>query len=87
MPLSLPHIGALPAGARDSISDVAGGTVGHAPIAGGDNQTGVTVVRPHAGDPVLDKVPAASVVRNGFGKSSGLVQVDEIGVSRTPSSS
>jgi D-aminopeptidase len=84
MPLSLPHIGALPAGARDSISDVAGVTVGHATIAGGDIQTGVTVVRPHAGDPFLDKVPAASVVLNGFGKSIGLVQVDELGVLETP---
>ncbi|NWK45633.1 DmpA family aminopeptidase [Ralstonia pickettii] len=84
MSLSLPHIGALPAGARDSISDVAGVAVGHATIAGGDIQTGVTVVRPHAGDPFLDKVPAASVVLNGFGKSIGLVQVDELGVLETP---
>ncbi|KHK58439.1 D-aminopeptidase [Ralstonia sp. A12] len=84
MPLSLPHIGALPAGARNSITDVAGVTVGHATLAGGDIQTGVSVVRPHAGDPFRDKVPAASVVLNGFGKSIGLVQVDELGVLETP---
>ncbi len=84
MTLSLPHIGALPAGARNSITDVAGVTVGHATLAGGDIQTGVTVVRPHASDPFRDKVPAASVVLNGFGKSIGLVQVEELGVLETP---
>ncbi|MGN6262431.1 MAG: DmpA family aminopeptidase [Ralstonia sp.] len=84
MSLSLPHIGALPAGTRNSITDVAGVAVGHATIAGGDIQTGVTVVRPHAGDPFCDKVPAASAVLNGFGKSIGLVQVDELGVLETP---
>ncbi len=84
MSLSLPHIGALPAGVRNSIADVAGVTVGHATLAGGAIQTGVTVVRPHAGDPFLDKVPAASVVLNGFGKSIGLVQVGELGVLETP---
>ncbi|CAJ0781558.1 Beta-peptidyl aminopeptidase BapA [Ralstonia psammae] len=84
MSLSLPHIGALPAGTRNSITDVAGVTVGHATLAGGAIQTGVTVVRPHAGDPFLDKVPAASVVLNGFGKSIGLVQVEELGVLETP---
>jgi D-aminopeptidase len=59
-------------------------TVGHATLAGGDLQTGVTVVRPHAGDPFLDKVPAACAVINGFGKSVGLVQVEELGVLETP---
>ena len=84
MPISLPTIGALPAGPRNSITDVAGVTVGHATIAGGDIQTGVTVVRPHAGDPFVDKVPAACAVINGFGKSIGLVQVEELGVLETP---
>jgi D-aminopeptidase len=37
-------------------------------------------VRPHPGDPVLDKVPAAAVVINGFGKSAGMMQVNELGV-------
>jgi D-aminopeptidase len=47
-------------------------------------QTGVTVVRPHGGDPYRDKVPAAATVLNGFGKSVGLVQVGELGVLETP---
>ncbi|MFP3758496.1 P1 family peptidase, partial [Cupriavidus sp. SIMBA_020] len=47
-------------------------------------QTGVTVIRPHRGDPFLHKVPAAASVVNGFGKSIGLVQVEELGVLETP---
>lgn len=81
---AVPHIGALAAGPRNAISDVPGVTVGHHTIAQGDVQTGVTVVRPHPGDPYRDKVPAAAVVLNGFGKSVGLVQVDELGVLETP---
>ena len=80
----LPRIGALASGARDAMTDVPGVTVGHCTLAEGDVQTGVTVVRPHGGDPYRDKVPAAAVVLNGFGKSVGLVQVRELGVLETP---
>lgn len=79
-----PHIGTLASGARDAITDVSGVTVGHCTLAQGDVQTGVTVVRPHGGDPYRDKVPAAAVVINGFGKSVGLLQVEELGVLETP---
>lgn len=79
-----PHIGELPAGARNAITDVPGVRVGHCTLADGAVQTGVTVVLPHAGDRYLDKVPAAAAVLNGFGKSIGLVQVDELGVLETP---
>ncbi|MNU69478.1 Peptidase family S58 [compost metagenome] len=81
---SLPFIGTLPPGTRDAITDVAGVTVGHRTLADGPVQTGVTVIRPHAGDPFRDKVPAAAVVLNGFGKSVGLVQLAELGVLETP---
>ncbi|ATF34046.1 aminopeptidase [Burkholderia thailandensis] len=74
----------MPAGPLRSIADVAGVTVGHATLDACDVQTGVTVVRPHAGDVYRDKVPAAAAVINGFGKSVGLVQVDELGVIETP---
>lgn len=84
MPVELPFIGRLPAAPCDAISDVAGVTVGHCTLAHGDVQTGVTVVRPHAGDPYRDRVPAAAVVLNGFGKSIGLVQVEELGVLEAP---
>jgi D-aminopeptidase len=84
MSLPLPQVGTLSPGPRDAISDVAGVTVGHCTLDAGAVQTGVTVLRPHAGDPYRDRVPAAAVVLNGFGKSIGLVQVEELGVLETP---
>ena len=83
-PMAPPRIGVLPAGPRGTIADVRGVTVGHCTLDAGDVQTGVTVVGPHAGDPFLDKVPAAAVVINGFGKSVGILQVNELGVLETP---
>jgi D-aminopeptidase len=47
-------------------------------------QTGVTAIRFHGGDHFRDKLPAASAVFNGFGKSIGLMQVDELGQVETP---
>lgn len=82
--MSLPRIGRLDSGARDAITDVAGVTVGHCTLADGDVQTGVTVIHPHAQDPFRHKVPAAAAVINGFGKSVGLVQIDELGQLETP---
>ncbi len=79
-----PVVGALPAGARNAITDVAGVAVGHCTLAEDACQTGVTVIRPHAGNVYVDKVPAAATVLNGFGKSIGLVQVEELGVLETP---
>ena len=84
MAVSIPRIGRLPSGARDAITDVAGVTVGHATRDEGDVQTGVTVVRPHDGDPYRQRMPAGFTVLNGFGKSVGLMQVEELGVLETP---
>jgi D-aminopeptidase len=81
---SIPHIGDFPAGPRRSIADVAGVTVGHRTIATGPLQTGVSVVVPHLADPYLQKLPAAAVVINGYGKSVGLLQLNELGVLETP---
>jgi D-aminopeptidase len=81
---AIPRIGNLAGGERDAITDVAGVTVGHCTLDQGEVQTGVTVVRPHAGNLFLDRVPAAAVVLNGFGKSVGLMQVEELGVLETP---
>ena len=80
----LPRIGNLPQGLRNSITDVAGVTVGHCTLDANEVQTGVTVVVPHSGDLFRDRVPAGAVVLNGFGKSVGLVQVDELGLLETP---
>jgi len=79
-----PHIGVLPSGPRGTIADVDGVTVGHCTLDDGAVQTGVTVICTHGGDPFLAKVPAAASVINGFGKSIGLVQVEELGVLETP---
>jgi D-aminopeptidase len=79
-----PRIGILPSGPRDAISDAGEIRVGHVTLDRGDVQTGVTVVVPHAGDPFIDKIPAAAAVINGFGKSVGLIQVTELGVFETP---
>ncbi|WP_295526657.1 P1 family peptidase [uncultured Pseudacidovorax sp.] len=83
---NLPHIGHLPAGPRNAITDVAGVTVGHATLDRPDEDvhTGVTVMRPHAGSPYLQRVPAGVAVLNGFGKSLGLMQVEELGVLESP---
>lgn len=82
--VATPRVGRLAPGPRGSIADVSGVTVGNATIATGDLQTGVTVVRPHPGDPFTHQVPAAAAVINGFGKGVGLIQVNELGVLETP---
>jgi D-aminopeptidase len=79
-----PRIGTLPVGPRDAISDVGEIRVGHVTLDRDGIQTGVTVVVPHAGDPFVDKIPAVAAVINGFGKSVGLMQVEELGVFETP---
>jgi len=78
------RVGKLPCGPLDKISDVPGVTVGHCTLADGDVQTGVTALLPHQGDVFHDKVMAASHVINGFGKTTGLVQIDELGTLETP---
>jgi len=84
MTLQLARIGRLQSGPRNAITDVAGVTVGHATLADGDVQTGVTVIHPHARDPFRHKTPAAAAVINGFGKSVGLLQLAELGQLETP---
>ncbi|MEZ0601564.1 P1 family peptidase [Paraburkholderia sp. IW21] len=83
-PQSAPYIGVLPSGPRGTLADVQGVAVGHCTLDEGAVQTGVTVIHPHRGDPFLDKVPAAVSVVNGFGKSIGLLQIEELGVLETP---
>jgi len=82
--IDAPRVGVLPSGARDSITDVGGVTVGHHTIADGSIQTGVTVVRPHTGDARRYTVSTAAVVINGFGKTTGLMQLNELGVLESP---
>ena len=77
-------VGSLPRGQRNKITDVEGVQVGHCTIDNGENKTGVTVILPGPGNLFTDKMPAASFVWNGFGKTTGLLQVDELGTLETP---
>jgi D-aminopeptidase len=79
-----PRIGRLGSGPLDTLADVPGVSVGHCTLDQGVVQTGVTVIKPHGGDLFMNKVPAGLAVINGFGKSMGLVQVQELGVLETP---
>jgi D-aminopeptidase len=78
-------IGILPPGPRNAITDVPGVLVGHTTVARGDTiNTGVTAILPHGGNPFREKVPAAAVVGNGFGKLVGFTQVQELGELESP---
>ncbi|TPM95115.1 P1 family peptidase [Mesorhizobium sp. B2-1-3A] len=76
--------GTLPPGALNAITDVPGVRVGHRTLRGGDINTGVTAILPHGGNLFRKKVTAASHVINGFGKTVGLTQVQELGTLETP---
>ncbi|MFT4198372.1 MAG: P1 family peptidase [Pseudoxanthomonas sp.] len=78
-------IGTLPPGPNNAITDVAGVGVGHATLVEGRRlHTGVTAIVPHPGNLFRQRVPAAIVVGNGFGKLAGITQVQELGELETP---
>ena len=71
-------------GPKNKITDVPGVLVGHKTVRNGDNKTGVTVIVPGPGNVFERKFIAAGYVHNGFGKTCGLVQVEELGTLETP---
>ena len=78
-------VGVLPPGPLNAITDVAGVRVGHTTIARGDSiNTGVTAILPPGVNVFRDKVPAAVVVGNAFGKLAGSTQVNELGELESP---
>lgn len=83
-------IGTLATGEKNCITDVAGVCVGHVTLDEKINRdgayacTGVTAILPHGGNLFQQKVTAASYVINGFGKTTGLVQINELGVIESP---
>ncbi|WP_026582300.1 DmpA family aminopeptidase [Bacillus sp. J33] len=83
-------IGRLQPGIKNCITDVTGVLVGHVtldfPLDEKDQYacTGVTAILPHEGNLFQEKVTAASCVINGFGKTTGLVQVEELGLIESP---
>ena len=77
-------VGSLPHGPGNRITDVPGVRVGHCTVDEGNCHTGVTVVLPPGRNPFVDKWTAASCVFNGYGKTLGLIQLDELGTLETP---
>jgi len=77
--------GILPPGPLNAITDVAGVLVGQVTVIEADSvRTGITAILPHGGNLFLERVPAAIVVGNGFGKLLGSTQVNELGELETP---
>ena len=74
----------FPCGATNSITDVAGVTVGHSTLAAGDVQTGVTAIVPPGDNLYQQPLPCGVAVLNGFAKPMGLIQVMELGQLQTP---
>lgn len=86
-------LGRLEPGALNAITDVAGVGVGHVTLSRGDGKlipgqgpvrTGVTAILPHGGNLFQEKVEAAVHIVNGFGKTVGIPQVQELGTLETP---
>lgn len=79
------HLGVLPTGKGNAITDVAGVSVGHVTLHHGDCvRTGVTAIIPAPGNLYQRKVPAAIYVGNGYGKLASATQVRELGNIETP---
>ncbi|WP_240338042.1 DmpA family aminopeptidase [Gelidibacter japonicus] len=77
--------GILTPGKYNAITDVVGVSVGHKTLNIGDSiLTGVTVILPHQENIFQKKVPAGIFVGNGFGKSVGTTQIEELGKIETP---
>lgn len=77
-------IGRMEHGERNSIADVPGVTVGHCTVDNDRHKTGVTVVMPCEDDIFKRKMVAACHVLNGFGKTTGLMQIQELGTLESP---
>jgi D-aminopeptidase len=84
----------LECGPRNAITDIDGILVGHTTLIKSDSgplaigsgpvRTGVTAIRPHPGNIFMEKVTAAVHVLNGFGKTTGMDQIRELGSLETP---
>lgn len=77
-------IGKLKTGPLNAITDVAGVRVGHCTIDTDRHKTGVTVILPCEDDIFRSKMVAACHVLNGFGKTAGLMQIQELGTLESP---
>ena len=79
------QVGVFTPGTHNAITDVDGVRVGQVTVWEGEGvRTGVTAILPHDGNVFRERVPAAVVVGNGFGKLLGVTQVKELGEMETP---
>jgi len=78
------RIGSLKKGPLNKITDVPGVRVGHCTVKDEHHKTGVTVLLPCLDNPFTNKLTAACHVINGFGKTAGLMQIEELGSLETP---
>lgn len=77
-------IGKMETGQRNAITDVGAVKVGHVTLDDASIKTGVTAILPHEGNIFKEKVVATSHVINGFGKTAGTIQIEELGNIETP---
>jgi len=77
-------VGVFTPGSLNAITDVPGVHVGQTTVIRDGVNTGVTAILPHGGNLFRDRVPAAIVIGNGFGKLTGISQVLELGELETP---
>lgn len=78
------RIGSGMPGKNNDITDIPGVTVGHKTIVDEKHRTGVTVVLPCEGNVFFRKPVAAAYALNGYGKTMGTIQLDELGILETP---
>lgn len=77
-------IGSYRPGALNKITDVPGVTVGHWTADTREHKTGVTVILPSRENIFVNKLTAAAFVHNGFGKTTGILQIEELGTLESP---
>ncbi|MFZ5351890.1 MAG: P1 family peptidase [Bacillota bacterium] len=78
------NTGYMKCGQLNSITDVRGVKVGHCTIDTEKNKTGITVILPAEENIFTDKMMAACHIINGFGKTTGTIQIEELGALETP---
>ncbi len=80
-------IGDMETGKHNHIVDIPGLRIGHVTLNNDEKgcaRTGVTAILPHSNNIYLNNCAAASYVHNGYGKSIGLPQIEELGYLETP---
>lgn len=77
-------MGFMKTGKLNKITDVEGVTVGHSTLDTEEYKTGVTVINPTGHNIFTNKFIASSCVLNGYGKTVGLIQINELGQLESP---